>query len=547
MARFGTYVTDEGYTVDSPKTDYGWREDRNNDFAEHRWSAGNPAAWQLQYARNKQDYKAILQAAIDWEIAQQKYRQEMSDSERLRDEQREYDSPANQIARERAAGINSDLVGGAAGSSSSGGSSPISAPTMAETDINAPMSSPYATLDRVFSGVQSVASGLSAFSGSLDIGLNFVEKLQTWSDRLQISSNAAKLSQQQVKRGALDVVDDSLSLIGRLGSVLDGTKEYTDEELTQYISDWTGEKDDGSKLRMLKHYMSSPAAQKQYADVARSSMASQAAYKAIPLDFFMNQAEFGYKILAQQTRMQHLFSVMQDSYANQFYTPENGLLSGQIASEALQNQSQSVGLQSDALQQKRVEFQSYLNRYANGLKQIADLENHIQKKLSELLKIPDDKRTPFVEGRILSLQQDQFRLHQLGAQQFEQLRQFALSVGNEQTTFDSQVTIQQGNKGYFVNEKSGYFNEDLHLLNAATWTDVVYNQYGHEDILGAAIGGTALVLSAGLTGLSNVGRAAIGAKASVGAATIKSGVKAASSMSDDMGLGAYSWLMGIDY
>lgn len=536
---FDTYITDDSEEL-------GWRGHRSQDVANQRWSPDNPAARQLEFSRNKQDYKAVLQAAIDWEIAQQKYQQEMSDQERLRDEQREYDNPAAQLARERSAGVNSDIAGGSVGSAGSGGSSPISAPTMAETDINAQMATPYATADRVFAGIQAVSSGISSVSSALDIGLNFVEKIQTWSDRMQLSSNAAKLSDQIVKRGALDVVDNSLSLIGRLGSTLDGTKDYTDEELSQYISDWTGEQDDGSKLRMLKHYMQSPAAQKQYADIARSAMKSQAAFKSIPLNFFAEQAEFGYKILAQQTRMQSLFSGMQEAYAKTFYTPENGELAGKNASIGLQNESSSLGIQSEGLKQQQVELKSYLDRYTKGLSQISELERHIQKKLSELLKIPEDKRTAFVEGRIFSLQQDQFRLHQLGAQQFEQLRQFALSVGHEQTTFESQVTIQNGNKGYYINEKNGYFNEDLHLLNAATWTDVVYNQYGHEDILGAAIGGTALVASAGISGLAGLGRAAIGAKATVGSASIKAGAKAAASIADDTLYGSYAWLMGVD-
>jgi hypothetical protein len=79
------------------------------------------------------------------------------------------------------------------------------------------------------------------------------------------------------------------------------------------------------------------------------------------------------------------------------------------------------------------------------------------------------------------------------------------------------------------------------LLNAATWTDSVYNQYGHEDILGAAIGGTALVLSAGISGFAGLGRAAVGAKATLGAAGIKAGMMNAPYPSDPM-----AWLMGVD-
>lgn len=490
MATFGTYVTDEGYTVDSPDTDYGWREDRNNDFMNHRWSAGNPAARQLQFATNKQDYKAFLQAAIDWEIAQQKYQQEMADQERLRDEQREYDSPASVIARERAAGINSDLAGGSSGSVGSGGSSPISAPTMAETDINAPLSSPYATLDKVFSGVQSVSSLISGISGALDVGINFAEKVATWDDRMTISRNAATMSDQNVKRGALELVNNSLDLTGSLVSRLDGTKEYTDDELSAYYKDWTGQDDkDGSAVRRMRHYMSSPQMQQEYADRALAAKRSKATYQALPFNFLTTQAENYWKIQRYQSNFDTLFAGFSNTYARLFYTDTNASIMSSTDSQLLSNENAAASFEGDQLEQERREFEDYLDRYAYGLsfirEEVSRLDMEI-KAIDSMLDSEDPKiNRPELRNRKLNLLLEKYQMNGVGAANFNEICNFMLKHGSTQYHYDSSISIDKDKSGNVtsVGLQTSKFQENERLWNTTMWSRGVENNYGKDDFL----------------------------------------------------------------
>lgn len=61
----------------------------------------------------------------------------LEENKRIQQEQRVYDSPANQMARYKAAGLNPHLIYGN-GSGSSGGAFPISAPSIAPSRIDAP-------------------------------------------------------------------------------------------------------------------------------------------------------------------------------------------------------------------------------------------------------------------------------------------------------------------------------------------------------------------------------------------------------------------------
>jgi len=87
-----------------------------------------------QYKWNKkaaEDTNAMNRANAVWQLEENK---------RIQQEQRVYDSPENQMARYKAAGLNPHLIYGG-GSGSSGGTFPISSPGIAPSRIDAPSAS----------------------------------------------------------------------------------------------------------------------------------------------------------------------------------------------------------------------------------------------------------------------------------------------------------------------------------------------------------------------------------------------------------------------
>lgn len=484
----GSFITEEGYYVDTSR--FGWRGERNHDYEVGRWSPGNSSAAQMQFVTNKQDYKALQQAAIDEENAIAKYNRELADSERLRDEQREYDDPASVLARERAAGINSDIVGGSAGSVGSGGSSPISAPTMAETDVNAQMASPYATADRVFSGMQAAASLISSITGGMDIGLDFAERVATWDDRMTISRNAATKSDQNVNQGSIELVNKTLDQTGSLVSRLDGTKEYTDDELSTYYTDWTGQKDeDGSAVRRMRHFMSSPQMQQEYADRALAAKRSKATYQALPFNFLSTQAEIYWKTQRYQSNFDMIFAGYRDAYAKLFYTGDNAALQASTDSQSLSNQSDLVSLEGSQIDQQRKEFDDYLDRYAFGLTfikdEVARLDMEIQ-AVESILDSDDPKiNRPELRNRLLSLQLEKYETNAIGASNFHEICNFMLKHGSTQYHYDSNFNIERDATGKVTSTglQSAKFQENEYLWNSTMWSKTVQNNYGKDDFL----------------------------------------------------------------
>lgn len=87
-----------------------------------------------QYKWNKkaaEDTNRMNRENAEWQLAQNR---------RLQEEQRIYDTPSNQMARYKAAGLNPHLIYGS-GSGASGSAFPISAPGIAPSRVDAPSSS----------------------------------------------------------------------------------------------------------------------------------------------------------------------------------------------------------------------------------------------------------------------------------------------------------------------------------------------------------------------------------------------------------------------
>ena len=113
------------------------------------FSTNNPYALQINPATSNQDKDALYEKAVNWE----------ADRANLL-EQREYDDPVNQAARERRAGINPDLQGSGGSGGVSSGSSAVQPQTQGQTKFN----NAYDNTDKVLSGIDTAASAISAFT-----------------------------------------------------------------------------------------------------------------------------------------------------------------------------------------------------------------------------------------------------------------------------------------------------------------------------------------------------------------------------------------------
>lgn len=146
------------------------------------FSTINPYAAQIAAARTNQDRDALYEKAINWE----------ADRSNLL-EQREYDDPVNQVARERAAGINPDL----GGSSGSGGVSSGSSAVQPQTEGQTKMSNAYDNTQIALDGVNTAMNVVQTIGGFALAGLQFFEAVSTFPTRRNILKNQESLTSTQ--------------------------------------------------------------------------------------------------------------------------------------------------------------------------------------------------------------------------------------------------------------------------------------------------------------------------------------------------------------
>lgn len=155
---------------------------RNSSRKNHSgvFSENNPYYAQLVAAEkgsaNKSDVDALYERAVEWEADQANYEIQKADAAELRAEERSYNSPLQQLQRDRLAGINSDLPGGSAGSSSGGTSSQVPLPSMADQQGQTAFGSFEA--DRQ-AGIQGLSAGASLISSIASLGTGIVSSLSS--------------------------------------------------------------------------------------------------------------------------------------------------------------------------------------------------------------------------------------------------------------------------------------------------------------------------------------------------------------------------------
>lgn len=196
------------------------------------FSRNNPYYEQLQLATNNQDKDALYELAIQWEADYANLSEQREYARGVLEEQRSYDDPSSVVARQRAAGINPDLVGGSAGGSSAGGSSAqLAQPQMADQTGQTKFSNSYDNISLVQSGFQtaaSVLSSLSSFGSSVVGSISTFKKLPSEINLADATASAAnatadatrQLTPIQAAAGHLTNLNSALSIFDKASNII---------------------------------------------------------------------------------------------------------------------------------------------------------------------------------------------------------------------------------------------------------------------------------------------------------------------------------------
>lgn len=194
------------------------------------FSANNPYLSQMQLASRNQDKDALYELAVKWEA-----------DNYATQENREYNSPIEQVARNRAAGINSDISGSSSGGSSSGGSS--SAPIPQQTNTTK-FSNSYDNTAQVLSTINtsiSLAGAIASLPGTIASSVYAIgtlpEQFANARNQSQILANERTLSDETLSdKVNISHNASSASTFDNLFSLSPSVAEMTDEESLSFLS-----------------------------------------------------------------------------------------------------------------------------------------------------------------------------------------------------------------------------------------------------------------------------------------------------------------------
>lgn len=215
------------------------------------FSPNNPYLAQLKVANKNQDKDALYELAIQWEADYANLNEQRDYNRSVLEEQREYDSPINQIARARAAGINPDIAG-ASGSGSSGSSAQMQIPAMADQTGQTKFSNAYDNTNLALQGINTAVSAVSSVVGLGNSVIQGIDILSTLPSRIKLQQSSANLRNaeansinqllpEQVTGAKLSnagtILDNASKTVNNIGEMASWfTNESTDDQMTNVFS-----------------------------------------------------------------------------------------------------------------------------------------------------------------------------------------------------------------------------------------------------------------------------------------------------------------------
>ena len=215
-----------GYQVPAPTLEFGNVGNEKFDYRHGgQFSDDNPAVVYMQEAKNKKDYDAAFERAVEWEIDRRSKLIQDEDARAVLAEQRYYDSPVNQIARKRAAGINDDVSSSGSGSSSisAGSSAQQKQVDMFDQSAQSRFKNAYDDNAEIMNGINTVSNVISSVTGFAGAGMDLAKTVFTWGDMLSQSHSATSIASSNAQAAESNAIsaglENALTMLNTAGQV----------------------------------------------------------------------------------------------------------------------------------------------------------------------------------------------------------------------------------------------------------------------------------------------------------------------------------------
>lgn len=319
-----------------------YQDRRRKDRHDGIFTADNPYYTQLKLSKKKQDIDALYERSVEWEAQALRTAQDRDYSEQIRDEQREYDSPIQRVARDRAAGINSDLVGGSAGSGSSSGSSGAISNAIEQQDPvqgQTKFSNKYDNINSFSSALSSVSGFISSATGGFANIVSGISQLKILPSQLKLSETGAKVASES----ADNVISQRKIETAQMAQNLASSGFQNIKELSNFFNSDTSDEDiistlgalgvpaeeHQNKLYGIRQYQSNPA-WKAYEENQKSEANNAKSYNDVYTPSFLSRM-YGVQSMIEENQRDFdmLKSNFDKAFSEYLYTQDNAELYAQ--------------------------------------------------------------------------------------------------------------------------------------------------------------------------------------------------------------------------
>lgn len=421
------------------------------------FGSSNPYAEQLAVATNNQDKDALYEKAVNWE----------ADHAALL-EQRAYDSPVAQVARQRAAGINPDLQSSGGSGGISSGSSAVQPQTQGQTK----MSNAYDNTQNVLSGIDTAVNAISSFTGAYTGIVGALDTLATQHSRINLNDAQANLANTQAneanqllegkKKGqtlanAGQAIKNSTDILGHLAGVSQLLSADSNDESILGTIKGLGLSEDEATLNsykdIVKKFHANPAMQKQFYEDSLGSRFAKKRDETFDDTFIAEVVGFEMRFMRAEQSWKANVAELNSKVAAMLNTDDFAKGRADLEESMLGNANVAANIQGQLLQ---ADFDS-LALIIDELSKAAD---DVQSQIDVLEK--KDNLTDFETTRLRNLKNQKARLLASGSEKYEKCFDIIDEINRQTATYDA---YNYNDKGTATRPAPGFgaFNQETYV------------------------------------------------------------------------------------
>lgn len=396
--REGPIRTDRNYTVYGEGGKIRHQGNFNN---------SNPYFEQLMLASNNQDKDALYELAVQWEADYANLNEQRDYNREVLEEQREYDSPVNQIARARAAGINPDISGSSGSGSGSGSQAQMQIPAMADQTGQTKFSNAYDNANLAIQGINTAVSAVSSVVGLGNSVIQGIDILSTLPSRIKLQQSSANLHNAEANSinqllpekvtgaklsNAGTILDNASKTVNNIGEMASWfTNESTDDQMSSVFNTlgFSAEQIPGL-ISGVREFQSNPKMQEYYVrnkTAARDAAARDRIYTDKIMENLYSgavkerMAEQRYKTVSSNFQTSLMEALNEQNYAE---------LSADATILDLQTNMSSDELQAAIIAQDLESFMQVFQDRDTAIARLETISSDIEKKCKEQGREPNE-------------------------------------------------------------------------------------------------------------------------------------------------------------